>query len=320
MKDGCSRCPKGRSGNCPGVRLVTEYRFSPELSTYDQRATVSFEAVGFPCDKQTSYLDLLDTLEEEFYFYPKPANCRELNDFLLQLSKILEERLPHVPKALEPVFQDSVPGAIFNLLASLDYYYTKHGYNILEVLQYYFEDYRREDVFHGHQALFMQRVAFYTRDITVLFIEMYPDTVLIKDDTTVTTEPKKTPSKVCVSIEKENERDFIIEKCRLLAEDVTTKTYMRSDGRDHWHFIGKTSPKLYAFLGLMLYKAMGHDDVIWSDLSEIVELRGSSIGYAKKLASYMKTGKTSFPDGRTAINSAISEIYESTIMEKPKEK
>ena len=306
----CAHCQRGRMGTCPFVRYLNEHESAPAIvSTYDTRATANFAAAGLPCDKQISYEELRDLLEIQFESGPKPSDCRELNDFLLQLGRIVYDRLPRLAAPLKPVFRDAVPAAVFQLVSALDLFYLKHHYDIIEIILDHFPDYRRADVFSSYLLKYVTRACDLSCQVTLMDIAY--DQELHCEEDVVVDPPCETEAS---SLTEQKEIEFIADRCRQIKADPTCDFLFCPKG-DLWYF--RADASVYAYFGLLLYKAMGKKDVSWTTMQKVVKLEGYKVGYAIKLASEMKKGKRRTPNECFAIKWAFPDL---TVQEGPTEK
>lgn len=295
----CAHCPKGKMGCCPWANYFNEHASVPSIiSTHYTRAVANHAAAGMPCDQQITFEELLYNQDRLFETGPKPANCRELNDLFLHLGKILYERLPRVALPLKAVFKDAIPAAIYSLVSNLDLFYLNHHYDILEIINDHFPDYNRLEVFSDYTLKYVIRASFTSCQVTLMDVDLDQELVIddAVDDNAVTT--------TRTHISHFDEINFIKARVSQIKADPTCDFLIKT-GSDKWVF--NASPKAYAYMGMLLYKAMGKKDVAWSTLDSIVHLEGFTLGYVKKLASKMKNGKEPFPTGCIAIKDAFPE-------------
>ena len=261
-----------------------------------------------PCDQQITFEELLFNQDQLFETGPKPANCRELNDLFLHLGKILYERLPRVALPLKAVFKDAIPAAIYSLVSNLDLFYLNHHYDVLEIINYHFPDYNRLEVFSDYLLTYVMRASFTSCQVTMMDVDFDQDLVVDDPVEEIPGTTMRTP------ISHDDETKFIKARVSQIKADPTCDFIVKT-GSDKWVF--RASPKAYAYLGLLLYKAMGKKDVAWSTLDSIVHLEGFTLGYVKKLASKMNHGKEPLPKGCFAIKDAFPEPECDSLKGKP---
>lgn len=310
----CACCPKGMTGTCAWVIAHQLHDYGPPDGSYDRRAAVAHAAAGLPCDKQIPYYQLIALIDDEFRRSSKPADCRELNFFLSELSS-LYGNLDRLPGCLKAVYKDAVPGAIHHLLGLLDYFYIRQYRDILPLILIYFPDYCRQDAIAAELHVVYEELLFFCSPITL--IDTAYATPLFPKEPDPEVHPHRTPSsKGSASVARQ--KAFIEEKCHEIRSKVGGEALLKTNGYGLWRFYGNATQ--YAYLALLLYKSLGMESISWATFTRYVELADDSPKTARKMASVIKNGKVKSLAGVQAIAEAFPEIDTQSVLKGPREK